>query len=78
MSMDNKENHKHIVVVGAGVIGLTTAIRIQEAHDFAAVTIIAEHFPTDPRSIRYASLWAGADHISFAQDDERQKSEHSQ
>ncbi|KAJ7248131.1 hypothetical protein B0H12DRAFT_1020340, partial [Mycena haematopus] len=49
----------------AGVVGLTTAIRALEAGYKA--TIFAEIFPTDPKSIKYTSSWAGANHISFAE-----------
>ncbi|KAF2144225.1 uncharacterized protein K452DRAFT_285474 [Aplosporella prunicola CBS 121167] len=48
---------KHIVVVGAGVIGLQTAISLLEAgYD---VTVIAKHIPGD-LDIEYTSPWAGA------------------
>ncbi|KAF8176439.1 DAO-domain-containing protein, partial [Mycena galopus ATCC 62051] len=51
-----------------GVIGLTTAIRAFEAG--FDVTVIAEIFPGDEKSIKTASCWAGADHISgIAADD---------
>lgn len=40
-----------------GVIGLTTALRIQEKCEYA-VSIIAEVLPTDPKSIKYTSHWA--------------------
>ena len=40
-----------------GVIGLSTAIRIQE-HGGYHVTVIAESIPGDPKSIRYTSPWA--------------------
>ncbi|KAF8156869.1 D-amino-acid oxidase [Crassisporium funariophilum] len=63
---------KEITVLGAGVIGLTTALKIQEHGDYR-VTIIAEHFPTDPKSIKYASLWAGAHHVSVAGGDHFQR-----
>ncbi|KAJ7344043.1 hypothetical protein DFH08DRAFT_781485 [Mycena albidolilacea] len=53
-----------VFVVGAGVIGLSTAIRALEAG--FSVTIFAEIFPGDEKSIKYASCWAGADHISVA------------
>ncbi|KAF7323735.1 D-amino-acid oxidase [Mycena kentingensis (nom. inval.)] len=57
--------NKTVFVVGAGVIGLTTAIRALEAG--YAVYLFAEVFPAiDPRSIKAASFWAGANHISFA------------
>ncbi|KAL0576846.1 hypothetical protein V5O48_005143 [Marasmius crinis-equi] len=54
---------KHVVVLGAGVVGLTTAISIQERGGYA-VSIVAETLPTDPKSIRYASHWAGAQHVT--------------
>ncbi|KIY48480.1 hypothetical protein FISHEDRAFT_58973 [Fistulina hepatica ATCC 64428] len=50
---------KNIVVLGAGVVGLTTAVRIQEKGGYN-VTILAEILPSDPKSIRYTSQWAGA------------------
>ncbi|KAF8999842.1 D-amino-acid oxidase [Cyathus striatus] len=54
---------KEIVVLGAGVIGLSTAIVIQEkpGNEYR-VSILAEHYPTDPKGIRYTSHWAGAIH----------------
>ncbi|KAJ7033167.1 D-amino-acid oxidase [Mycena alexandri] len=53
-----------VFVIGAGVVGLSTAIRALEAG--FNVTIFAETFPTDPKSISCASFWAGANHISVA------------
>ncbi|KAL2756752.1 hypothetical protein ACRALDRAFT_1080878 [Sodiomyces alcalophilus JCM 7366] len=53
-----------IAVIGAGVIGLSVALRLQEKDHH--VTIIAKDFPSpsetvDPRAaINYASQWAGA------------------
>ncbi|KAL1715116.1 hypothetical protein EV715DRAFT_256573 [Schizophyllum commune] len=64
--------NKIIVVLGAGVVGLTTALKLQEKGGYA-VTIIAEIFPNDPLSIKYTSNWAGAHHVSLCGDDERQK-----
>ncbi|KIJ14603.1 D-aspartate oxidase [Paxillus involutus ATCC 200175] len=63
---------KQIIVIGAGVVGLSTAIKIQERGGYR-VTIVAETFPTDPRTIRYTSHWAGAHHVSQAFGDVRQK-----
>ncbi|KAF4499816.1 D-amino acid oxidase [Fusarium agapanthi] len=52
-----------IVVVGAGVIGLSTALRVQEQtisqSDPPSVVIIAREFPSQT-SINYATPWAGA------------------
>ncbi|KAI5117886.1 hypothetical protein M0805_002277 [Coniferiporia weirii] len=60
-----------IVVLGAGVVGLSTALKIREKG--YSVTIVAEHFPDDPKTIRYTSPWAGAHHISTAGDDVQQQ-----
>ncbi|KAH9932225.1 D-amino-acid oxidase [Fomitopsis serialis] len=62
--------NKNVVVLGAGVVGLTTAVLAQEKGGYD-VTIIAERFPTDPKSIDYCSAWAGGHHVSFANGDER-------
>ncbi|KAH9849568.1 D-amino-acid oxidase [Lenzites betulinus] len=59
---------KNVVVIGAGVVGLTTALKIQEKGGYN-VTIIAETYPTDPKNIEYTSIWAGAHHVSHAADD---------
>ncbi|KAJ2737965.1 hypothetical protein GGI20_006349, partial [Coemansia sp. BCRC 34301] len=53
-----------VVVVGAGVIGLTVANQLQEGGKFA-VTIVAEHVPDSlppgtRESTGWASPWAGA------------------
>ncbi|KAI9444298.1 hypothetical protein H4582DRAFT_2071850 [Lactarius indigo] len=58
-------NGKNVVVIGAGVIGLSTAIKVQERGDYS-VTILAETFPTDSKCIKYTSHWAGAHHVSAA------------
>ncbi|ESK96340.1 d-amino-acid oxidase [Moniliophthora roreri MCA 2997] len=55
----------HIIIIGAGVVGLSTAIKIQEKGH--RVSIIAESFPNDPKNIRYTSLWAGAQQVSVGQ-----------
>ncbi|KAJ3546374.1 hypothetical protein NM688_g5521 [Phlebia brevispora] len=63
---------KQIAVIGAGVVGLTTALKVQE-HGGYHVTIVAETFPSDPKTIRYTSLWAGAHHVSHAEGDPKQQ-----
>jgi 2-polyprenyl-6-methoxyphenol hydroxylase-like FAD-dependent oxidoreductase len=40
-----------------GVVGLTTAVRIQEKGGYQ-VAIVAEALPSDPKSIKYTSHWA--------------------
>ncbi|TKX27332.1 D-amino-acid oxidase-like protein [Elsinoe australis] len=47
----------HVVVLGAGVIGLQSAIYLLEADH--KVTIVASHFPGDQHA-QYTSPWAGA------------------
>src|SRR4051794_5879227 len=67
-----QEGSEEIVVVGAGVIGLTTANILQQTiSERACVTLLAAELPTpspatkgasdrpDP-STDYASMWAGA------------------
>ncbi|POY74377.1 hypothetical protein BMF94_2571 [Rhodotorula taiwanensis] len=55
---------RHAVVVGAGVIGLSTAIRLLEAG--YRVDLVARDLPGDPLSIEFTSPWAGAHHVSVA------------
>ncbi|KAF8632904.1 hypothetical protein AX17_004750 [Amanita inopinata Kibby_2008] len=62
MFAEPREKPKEIVVLGAGVVGLTTAVLIQEKANYN-VTIVADVLPTDPHNIRYTSHWAGAIHV---------------
>ncbi|KAH9907481.1 hypothetical protein F4778DRAFT_542831 [Xylariomycetidae sp. FL2044] len=50
-------SQKHILVIGAGVIGLQTAITLLEAG--FGVTVLGRHLPGDI-STEYTSPWAGA------------------
>lgn len=63
---------KHVVVLGAGVVGLTTAVKIQEAGGYQ-VTIIADVLPSDPKTITYTSQWAGAQHVSSVSKTDKKK-----
>ncbi|KAJ3760170.1 D-amino-acid oxidase [Lentinula raphanica] len=68
IGLPSEREFKHILVLGAGVVGLTTAISILESslkYNYI-VTILATHLPTDPKSISYTSHWAGAHHVSHA------------
>lgn len=49
---------------GLGVIGLTTALKLQERGH--KVTIIADCRPGDENSAKYTSPWAVRDAASFA------------
>ena len=41
------KRQKKILVLGSGVVGLNTALRIQEDHPEAEVTIMAEKFDSE-------------------------------
>ncbi|KAM0608385.1 hypothetical protein ACHAP0_007865 [Verticillium nonalfalfae] len=58
----------HLVVLGAGVIGLTTALTLRARHPSARITILAADFPGD-YNIDYCSPWAGGNWCSAATDD---------
>jgi D-amino-acid oxidase len=61
------QDPQHIAILGAGIIGLTSALVLAHAHPSASITITATHFPGD-RSIDYTSPWAGANWSSMAND----------
>src|SRR6187402_581018 len=61
------------LVLGAGVIGLTTALELSSQYPSAHITILATHLPGD-RDIAYTSPWAGANWLSVATDNGRQES----
>ncbi|KAF4313420.1 putative d-amino-acid oxidase protein [Botryosphaeria dothidea] len=67
--MSSQLKGKHVVVIGAGVIGLQTAITLLEAG--AAVTIVAKHVPGD-KSIDYTSPWAGAQWRTHALNEDKE------
>lgn len=58
---------RHITILGAGVIGLTSSLALANAYPDAKITVVAKHFPGD-RSIEYTSPWAGANWASMAND----------
>ncbi|KAK1060268.1 D-amino acid oxidase [Friedmanniomyces endolithicus] len=55
-----------VVVLGAGVSGLTTALLLARSGDYD-ITIIAKHMPGD-YDIEYASPWAGANYLPLFPD----------
>ena len=57
----------NIVILGAGIIGLTSSLVLAHAYPKSTITIVAKHFPGD-RSIEYTSPWAGANWSSMAND----------
>jgi D-amino-acid oxidase len=60
------------VILGAGAIGLTTALELSTRYPNSNITIIAKHLPGD-RSVDYCSPWAGANWLSVAMDGGRQE-----
>ncbi|KAF2248787.1 FAD dependent oxidoreductase [Trematosphaeria pertusa] len=50
-----------VVIVGAGVVGLTTALVLSKHRDLD-ITVVAKHMPGD-YDIEYASPWAGANYF---------------
>jgi D-amino-acid oxidase len=53
--------NKHIIILGAGITGLTTALKLNSDHESKYhITLIASHFPGD-ESIEYTSPKTGAD-----------------
>jgi D-amino-acid oxidase len=55
---------KNIVVLGAGVSGLTTALLLSQSPQSSQykITVLAKHMPGD-YDIEYASPWAGANYM---------------
>lgn len=64
----------NIVVIGAGVVGLTVALQLKRANANFQITIVANHLPGD-KSIDYTSPIAGANWHSFAQENEKELQE---
>ncbi|OQU94950.1 hypothetical protein CLAIMM_01227 [Cladophialophora immunda] len=60
------------VLLGAGVVGLSTALELRERHPKSLVIVVAKHLPGD-RVAEYASPWAGANWLSVAIDNGRQE-----
>ncbi|OLN85393.1 D-amino-acid oxidase 1 [Colletotrichum chlorophyti] len=61
-----QESH-NFVVLGAGVIGLSTALTLRGEYPSARISILAEYFPGDYH-IDYCSPWAGGNWCSSAND----------
>jgi D-amino-acid oxidase len=55
------------IILGAGVIGLTTALELSARYPESNIKILAKHVPGD-RTIEYCSPWAGANWLSVATD----------
>jgi len=57
-------SQSHVVIIGAGVTGLTTAVFLAE--EGFKVTIVAAHVPGDS-SIEYTSPWYVESQYSYCQ-----------
>lgn len=55
---------QRVAVIGGGVMGLTTALRLVETG--AAVTIYAKEFPAETRSARATGVWSPSSRIGLA------------
>lgn len=66
----SEEEFFEIVVLGAGVVGLTTALELQQrGKGKYRVTVVADAFPGDPGTgVKYTSQWAGAHHVYNTRD----------
>lgn len=60
------------IVLGAGVVGLSTALELRQRQPGAKIVVVAKHLPGD-RQAEYASPWAGANWLSVATDNGRQE-----
>jgi len=65
--MAKSSDQQQILILGAGVIGLTNSLVLSYTYPDAKINIVAKHFPGD-RSIEYTSPWAGANWASMAHD----------
>lgn len=66
-AMEESVTQNNIIVIGAGVIGLSTARLLQDAYSTSQITIVAAEFPGDPDpSADFASVWAGAHYRPIA------------
>jgi D-amino-acid oxidase len=55
------------VILGAGIVGLTTAMELKDRYPDSEIVIVAKYVPGD-RSVEYCSPWAGANWCSMATD----------
>ena len=58
------------MIIGAGVIGLTTALELRARHPQARITIAAQYLPGD-NAPDYTSAWGGANWFPASTDNPR-------
>lgn len=62
--MSSTQESPDYVILGAGVVGLTTAWELKDRFPDASITIVAKFLPGD-RTVEYCSPWAGANWCSM-------------
>ena len=62
-ALARSQGHSDFAVLGGGIIGLTSAIRLLETG--AKVTLYAEHFPSETRSARATGVWSPSSRIAL-------------
>ncbi len=63
VALATRKQSRDVAVIGAGVIGLTTALRL--AQTGAAVTIYAKELPRETRSARATGVWSPSSRIGL-------------
>ena len=53
------------VVLGAGVVGLTTALELNQTFPSSTIVVVAKYLPGSTSATEYTSPWAGANWSSF-------------
>lgn len=70
--MPRKEK-KNVVVIGAGVSGLTSALVLLETYNLNSLYVISSELPGDTHAHDYTSPWAGGNWMSFVKDPVKEK-----
>ncbi|KAI5286142.1 hypothetical protein KEM52_002125 [Ascosphaera acerosa] len=68
MSTTSTTHAPTFVVLGAGVVGLTTACELARRMPDSKITVVAKHFPGDIDPTEYCSPQAGANWASFEEE----------
>ncbi|TPX16006.1 uncharacterized protein E0L32_000340 [Thyridium curvatum] len=72
LKIGDQARRRRYVILGAGVVGLSTALelkrRLSAAGEAAEAVVVAKHFPGDRSARDYCSPWAGANWFSVATD----------
>ena len=66
------KNSASFLIIGGGVIGLTTALELRSRHPTSKITIAAKYLPGDSAP-EYTSAWGGANWFPASRDNGRQQ-----